>query len=102
MSYGYEYYDPSDDPRFKEDLKPTSESLEKEIDKDGDKLDVRDDALTREEDTRDEQLREAYNLVRDSVSYDEFRELQGELRAGRISNEDILNMARELSDDRFR
>ena len=98
--YGYSY-DPSDDPRFKEDLKPAEDTRD-EFDKDA-KFDSRDEDMNlaaREEDTRNEQLREAYEIVRDSISYDEFRNLQGELRAGKVTNEDILEMARDISKER--
>ncbi len=91
----YDYYDPSDDPRFKEDLKVTVDTNQDDIEEDSRLEDSRnEDLVEREADARNEELLKAYDLLREVMDYNEFRELQGELRAGHISNEDILKMAK--------
>lgn len=95
----YDYYDPSDDPRFKEDLKTTVETQNQDEAEEFSRLeDARnEDLIEREADERNEELLKAYDILREVMDYNEFRELQGEIRAGNISNEDILKMARNES-----
>ena len=94
----YEYYDPSQDPRFVDNVNPNDFDKDAKIDTRTEEMDMEAKMESREEDMRNHQLEDAYKMIRDSVSYDDFKALQGELRAGRMTNNDVLELARELSD----
>lgn len=59
-----------------------------------------DDARYEEIDSRNEEkgkeLQEAFNTIRDNLSYNEFNSLRKDMSENKISNADILNMARKF------
>lgn len=102
MGYDYDHYFIEDDPRFKEDARQEEINKEEaERDEDARLAEERDrDVLERELDLREtenERLAEAYNMLREVYNYNDFKELEGDLRAGKLTNEDILRLAKEES-----
>lgn len=97
--YGGNFGDPTTDPRFevdgKFDAKDEDERVEDERENSLRNEDLLDKEL--EKDREDKQVREAYELVRANLSYDDYRQLQAEIRGGRVSNQDILEMAKKYS-----
>ena len=59
-----------------------------------------DDARYEEIDVRNEEknkeLQDAFNTIRDNLSYNEFNDLKKDMSENKISNADILNMARKF------
>ncbi|WP_286076953.1 hypothetical protein [Thomasclavelia cocleata] len=97
--YGGYYGDPTTDPRFevdgKFDAKDEDDKLDDEREKDLRNDDLLDKELER--DREDKQMHDAYELVRANLSYDDYRQLQAEIRGGRVTNQDIMEMAKKYS-----
>ena len=96
MYYGY---DPSDDPRFKEDERIARDIKDDEDARNAEDLRSRDEdlKLDREEELRNEQLREAFSIVRENLSYNDFVSLQADLRSGKVTNNELLDMAKDFA-----
>lgn len=100
---GYEdYYFIEDDPRFKEDTRQ-EEINKEEADRDTDarlEEERNRDLLERELDLRDsenDKLVQSFELLREVYDYDRFKDLESGLRSGRLTNDDVLRLAKEES-----